>query len=179
MKRVGERALLVAHGTRNQPYDGVGDDGGGQFAAREHVVADGDFLGDEVVADALIHALVVSAEDNDVVEHGEGVCHGLRELLSVGRCEDDLVVVSLLLERGDDAVDGFDLHDHAGTSAEGIVVDASRFLDGVFSQVVDADVHDALVDGSLDDGVAEGTLEQFGNDADDVDAHGRGCGVRL
>ena len=32
-------ALLVANGAGNEPYDGVGDDSCGQFAAGEHIVA--------------------------------------------------------------------------------------------------------------------------------------------
>lgn len=45
LKRVAQRALLVADGSGDEAHHGVGNDHGGYLAAGEHVVADGYFFG--------------------------------------------------------------------------------------------------------------------------------------
>ena len=105
LEGVGERGCLVAKGSREQPYDGIGHDGGRHLTAGEDEVADSIFLGDEVIAHALVNAFVMSAEDDQILLHGELVGHLLVEAFAIGGGEDDLVVVALGSEFGDEAVD--------------------------------------------------------------------------
>ena len=172
LEGVGKCGLLVADSSRDEADDGVGDDGGGELAAGEDIVADGNLASDEVVADALVDALVVAAEDDDVVQQAEGVGHWLREELAVGSGEDDFVVVTLGFQRGDAGVDGLYLHDHSGLAAEGVVVDLAVLVGGVVAQVVDVNLGQALLPGAPEDGAAQGALEHFGHDGEYVYTHG-------
>jgi hypothetical protein len=77
--------------------DAVHEHGGGQLAPREDVVAYGNFQGDEVLAYALVYALVVAADDDQVLVQGEAVGQALVEALAVGRHVDDGLVSALAL----------------------------------------------------------------------------------
>ena len=59
-------AVVVAEDAGEEAGDGVGDDGGGESAVGEDVVADGELAVDEVVNDALVHAFVVAAEEDEM-----------------------------------------------------------------------------------------------------------------
>ena len=56
--------LLAAERARQPPHDGIDEHDRGQLAAGEDVVADADLVVDEVLADALVDALVVAAEED-------------------------------------------------------------------------------------------------------------------
>ena len=165
LKRVGEGALLVADHARDEAHGGVGDDGRGQFAARQHIVADGDLERDEVFADAVIDALVVSAEDDEVLEQREAVSHWLVEALAVGRGVDHLVVCALGLQGRDGTVDRLDLHHHAGLAAEGIIVRASPFVRRVVAQVVQVDLRQPAVLRAPQDGIVSALFVEAGQQA--------------
>ena len=59
-------ALVVAEDAGEEAGDGVDDDGGGEGAVGEDVVADGKLAVDEVVDDALIDAFIVTAEEDEM-----------------------------------------------------------------------------------------------------------------
>ena len=59
-------ALVVAEDAGEEAGDGVDDDGGGEGAVGEDVVADGKLAVDEVVDDALIDAFIVAAEEDEM-----------------------------------------------------------------------------------------------------------------
>ena len=61
LKGVAQGTLLVADGSGQESHYRIGNDRRREFTAGEHIVADGDFLGDEVLADSIVHALVVAA----------------------------------------------------------------------------------------------------------------------
>ena len=122
LEAVRERRGFVPDGSGDDPDHRIGDDAGGQLAAREHVVADRDLARDQVFADAVVDALVVAAEDNQVVERREAVGFVLVVADAVGRGVDHLVVFPFRFEGFDAAVDRFDLHYHTRLSAEGVVV---------------------------------------------------------
>ena len=76
VNRCGEQSVLetvaqcrsfIREGTGDESDDGIRKDGGWQFATAEDVVADGNFPCDEVLADAMVYALVVAAEQDDVL----------------------------------------------------------------------------------------------------------------
>ena len=77
-------ALVVAEDAGEQADDGVGDDGGGEGAIGEDVVADGDFVVDEVVDDALVDAFVMAAEEDEVRDLGEILGGALGEAAAAG-----------------------------------------------------------------------------------------------
>ena len=171
LKAVREGRGFVADGARNDAHDRVGDDAGRQLAARQHVVADRDFARDEVFADAVVDALVVAAEDDDVVERREPVGFVLVVADAVGRGVDDLVVVPLGLEFLDQFEDRFALEDHARFAAEGVVVGGLAAVVGVVVEVMDDDLDQPLLLRAVQDGFVERGGQQFGDDCQDVDAH--------
>ena len=83
------RGVGVAEDAGEEADGGVEDGGGGEFSAAEDVVADGELLVGEEVGDALVHALVATADEDDAVERGEAVRGGLGEGLALGGEEDD------------------------------------------------------------------------------------------
>lgn len=74
-----------------------------------------------------------------IIEQREAVGHALVEYFAVGGCEYHLVVVAAAFQLAYAAVDGFDLYDHAGIAAEGIVVDFAVAVGRVISQVMHLD----------------------------------------
>ena len=59
-------ALVVAEDAGEEAGNGVDNDGGGEGAVGEDVVADGKLAVDEVVDDALIDAFIVTAEEDEM-----------------------------------------------------------------------------------------------------------------
>ena len=82
-------ALGVAEDAGEEAGDGVDDDGGGEGAVGEDVVADGKFAVDEVVDDALIDAFIVAAEEDEVGDSGEFLGDALGEGVAGGGEEED------------------------------------------------------------------------------------------
>ena len=162
---------LVAQRPGDEPHHRVGNDAGGQLAPRQHVVADGNLARDEVLADAVVDALVVAAEDDDVLEHREAVGLMLVVAHAVGRGVDDFVVAALGAELLDQFEDRFALHHHARLAPEGVVVGGLALVVGVVVEVVHHNFDEPLLLGPLEDGFVQRRAYQLGNDGDDIDAH--------
>ena len=69
-----------------------------QFTSSEHIVSDAYLTGYEMLTDAVVYALVVATENNEVPLEREVVGNVLVELLPVGRGVYHLVVVAFCLE---------------------------------------------------------------------------------
>ena len=124
-----------------------------------------------MVTHALIYALIVAAEDDDVLTEREAVGRPLVEALAIGGGEDDLVVVALGGEVGDEPVDGFDLQHHTRSETEGIVIYFAVLVQGPVAQVMHVYLAQPTVLGTLNDGVVERRLQQFGTTCDDINSH--------
>ena len=68
-------------------------------------------------------------------------------------------------------VEHVDLHDHAVTTAEGLVVDGAVAVGGVLADVVEVQVKQSPLSRALDDGDIERTAEGLGEEREDVDSH--------
>ena len=82
-------ALVVAEDAGEEAGDGIDDDGGGEGAVGEDVVADGKLAVDEVVDDALIDAFVMAAEEDEVGHAHELLGDALGEGTAGGGEEED------------------------------------------------------------------------------------------
>ena len=171
LERVAQCTLLVTDGTRQEPNHSIGNDGRRQFTASEDVIPDSDFACDEVLADAVVHALVVSAQDHQVLLERQGVCHGLVELLPVGRGEDDFVIIALAFQFLHASPHGLNLHDHSGFPAERVVIDLAVLAQAPVSQVVDVDFHESFVLCALQDGAVQWRVERLGHDGEYIYSH--------
>ncbi|MEY2598866.1 MAG: hypothetical protein RLZZ142_1125 [Verrucomicrobiota bacterium] len=167
---------LVAENSGDEPDDGVDEYHGGDDAVGQDVVADGDFFVDEQVDDALVDALVVSAEENEVgAGGGEALGGGVFERGAAWGEQEDACVFSF---QGLDGVkNGFALEDHALSAAvRGFVCDAV-FVFGPVAKVVGVDGGEAAGLGFAEDAFAQGGRGDLGKKGEDIDAHGeRGRG---
>src|SRR3990170_3950153 len=122
---------------REEPQHRVDDDDGGRFAAREHVIPDGDLAVDHL-PDPLVHSLVAAAHDHEMSGTGELAGHRLAESLAGRVGQDDRAFgPAQLVDRGGD---GLGTHHHPGPSPEGVVVDAAVAPDPPATEVVEAHV---------------------------------------
>ena len=76
--------MVVADDAGHQSDDGICHDGSRQFATREHIVAHADFSCDEMFADAVVDALVVAAEHDQVALERKVVGYVLVKLFTIG-----------------------------------------------------------------------------------------------
>ena len=125
-------------------------------------------------ADALVDALVVAAQDDDVLLEGELIGYALGEDFSVGGHVDDFVVVALCLELAYAVEHGLHHHDHAGISAIGVVVYGLAAAEAVFAEVVYVYLCQALLDGPAGDGVTERAVQKLWNHGYDVNSEHSG-----
>ena len=66
-----QRRILVAEDARQQPRDRVHHHRGSQFAATQHIIADGDLFVGQALGHPLVHALVAAAEQQQAAERSE------------------------------------------------------------------------------------------------------------
>ena len=121
-----------------------------------------------MVTHTLINAFVVSAKDDQVLLERELVSDLLVEAFAVRSGEDNLVVMPLGCQFGNESVDRFDLQNHSRTEAERIIIDLAMFVEGVVTQVVDINLAQAFVLGTLHDGVIERRIKEFGTTSYDI-----------
>ena len=124
-----------------------------------------------MLADAIVNTLVVAAQDDDILGHGEGVGHRLVKLLAVGCGENDFVVVALGLESGDAGINGLALHHHSRKATKGIVVHAAMLVGGIVAQVVHVDFNEALLLSTGQNGRTDKALQHFGQHGDNIYTH--------
>ena len=171
LEGVAQGALLVSDGSRQQTHHGIGDDRGRQFAAREHIVTNGDFLGNQVLANAVVHTLVVATQDHDVLLERQGIGHGLVELLTVGRGKDDFIILALAFQLLHATPHGLNLHHHARLATKGVIIHLAVLAQAPVAQVVHVNLHQALVLGPLQDGGVQRRLECVGHYCQYIDSH--------
>ena len=67
---------------------------------------------------------------------------------------------------------GFDLDDHTGATAVGIVVHRMMFVMRIVAYIVNHDVHQSPLASSLDDALLEWGGKHFREETQNIDAHG-------
>ncbi len=168
LKGIEQGGSLVVQHARQQASDGIYQYGSGQFAPRQHIVADGNFEGDEFLADALVYAFIMTGDDEQVVVHREAVGQRLPQGFAVGRHVDDLVVAALGLKAFNGIGQRLGHHHHARAAAELIIVNLLVPPQSELAKVVYPHVKQPLVVCALEDGMPERTDQQFGQRRNDV-----------
>ena len=171
LEGVGEGALHITDDTRDNADDGICHYRGSQFAACEDIVADADLAGDEVFPDAVVDALVVTADDDDVLLQRELVRHGLVELLAVWSRENDFVVVAFCLQRRDAGIQRLALDEHTRCTAKGIVVHTTMLVRCVVSEVVHMNLSKSLLLSPAEDAFLGERFYQLWQNRDDIYSH--------
>ena len=168
------RAGVVAEHAGDEAHDGVHEDDGGDDAIGEHVVADGDFVVHEMVEDALVHAFVVAAEDDEVAALCAKVGVFLRDALveaPPARAHEDDARLGRA-QRFHGFEDGLAFHHHALPAAVGGVVRGAVAVVRPFAEVVGFESDDPFFLSALHHALAERGGGDGGEEAEDVYLHG-------
>ena len=107
-----------------------------------------------MLPDTLVDALVVAAEDDNVLLEGKLVGYSLGEGFPVRSHVYDLIVMPFGLEVIDAVENRLHHHHHSGVSAVGVVVHGLAAPKAVFAEVMYMDLHQALFHGPSGDGIA-------------------------
>ena len=161
-------ALRVGEHPGHQPGHRVGHHHGGQLAAGEHEVADGDLLVHTLLNEPLVDALIVPAHQNQVVvivPQAAGV--GLHEGFAGGGHVDGMSRAEGVHNVLPALVEGVGLHDRAVAAAVGIVVHLLLLVEGVIPDLVGLDANDVPLLGAAQDGlvhhIAHGQIKEGHN----------------
>ena len=68
LEAVGKCRCLVTNCAWEQADNRVGDDCRSKFSARKNIVTDRDLAGNKVLANTIVDALIVTAEDDDILK---------------------------------------------------------------------------------------------------------------
>ena len=128
--------MFVTDGSRDQSHDRIGDNGGCQFATRQHVIAYRYLFGDQMLPDAVVYTFIMTAQNNHIIQQRHAVRHRLVECFPVRRRIDYLVILPFAFQSGDSPVDRFDLHHHPGLTTERVIVYTAPFVSRVVTQVM-------------------------------------------
>ena len=114
-----------------------------------------------MLAYAVVYALVVAAEQNQIPLERELVGYALSKDLSVRGEVYNLVVVALRLQLFDHTVNRLDHKDHSGIPAVTVVVHLEARTLAVFAQVVDLYFYYSLLPRPSHDGMAQRAFQQL------------------
>src|ERR1035437_8024549 len=114
-----------------------------------------------MLADAFIDAFVVSAEEDDVVEHRQSVRHLLGKKFPVWTHIDHLIVGSFFLQMFNTACNRLYHHHHAGSSAKGIIIHILMLTGGIIADVMKVNCDYAFILGTFQDRLIERTFKHL------------------
>ena len=157
--------------TGHHPADGIGDDHGGQLAAGEHKITDGQLFVDAGIHKPAIHALIMTADQNHVLP-GQQFPSLCLVKPGPGGAHQNGVHFFPLLHVLQTAGQRLALHDHALTAAVGVIVGAAALVGGIVPDVVAADVDQSGFPAPTDDALAEGMIHHLGEQGQNVNSHG-------
>jgi hypothetical protein len=104
-----------------------------------------------------------------VRERGEISRDSVREAFSSGIQQD--YDSSARTERIDGREEGLRADDHASSPTVGVVIHGPMAPQPMLAQVVDRDFDQPTLNGTTDHACSQGSVEQFGEERDDVDPH--------
>ena len=163
-------AHLVTQGSGNKPYDGIGNDHSGQFAAREHVVTDRQTLiGIRICA--LVDALVTAAHKQQALTFEQALGHMLRKGLAAGGEEHHGGLGALGTDGLNCLGNGLDLHEHALPAAVWLIIDGAMAVVRPVAQVIRLKIKKAGLAGAGQDRCGHDGLKHLGKDRKGLDQH--------
>ena len=98
-----------------------------------------------MLADAVVNALVVAAENDDILAHRQAVSLVLVVGDAIGRGVDNLVVLALGLQLLNKFEYGLALDHHTRLATEGVVVRSLALVVGIVVQVMHNDFNQTLL----------------------------------
>ena len=161
---VGEADLISQH-ARDQARDGVDDRHGRDLAAREHEIAHGDLFVDTFVEKALVHALIVAADEDEIVI--------VRLRRAAGGEEDGMHRrADLIADRAPAAPQRVTLHDRAAAAAVGVIVHLVLLVGGIVPDLVGVDLDEPLFLRPAEDAGVQHRRHGLRKQRHDIKTHG-------
>ena len=144
-----------------------------QFAAGQHIITDGQFFIDARIQRALIHALVVAADqDKMVILCLQFTGHLLGQHPAAGGHIDGVdPLPRFIADMLPAAVQRICLHDRAAAAAVGIVIHLHLLVGGVVPYLVGLYGDKAPFPGTTDDGRTHHSFHRVGEQGHDVNSH--------
>src|SRR5439155_12098100 len=133
-ERIAVRALVIGHRAGKQSGGGVDNRQRGRLATTQYEITDGDFLGGQMVGDALIDILIMATQESQLSTGGVADGVSLREVTAAWRQQDDWRLRRKRLDRLEEWIG---LHDHPRSAAIRVIVDGAMTIVREVSQVDD------------------------------------------
>lgn len=165
-KRIFERRAFVTECTRQEPDTSLENGQGGELAAGEHVVANRQGLDRQQFEDALIEALVATADEHDGIEVRELLCRLLTEGLARGAEGELAMFAPALLDPLHAFNDRFGLQDHARAAPEGTVIHGAVPIPRPIAKVDELHLAQTLLPGDSEDSCRQIWLEGLGKEGE-------------
>ena len=115
--------------------------------------------------------MVYSLVDDDVLCQRQAIRLSLRETLPIGRGEDNLIVMPLGGQFGDDTVDRLYLQHHPRAKTKRVIIHLAMFIQGVVAQVVHINLSQTLVLRPLHDRVVQRRFQQLRTSRNNINSH--------
>ena len=160
------RGVAVAQDAGDQAHDSIGEDERRQHAAGEDIVANGNFVIDEVVGDALVDAFVVAAKEDEIFFESEFTGDGIGKFAALGREENGMGFWRADVCEGE--VDRFDFHHHAGSAAVGSIIHRAVPVARPIAEVHRFEAGEVFFDGAFEDALGKNAAADFGEDRENL-----------
>ena len=163
--RIVARAFL-------QTTDGIDDHRRRQFAARQHVIADGQFLVDFTFDETLVEAFVATADQDDLCACRQLPRLFLRQRRPLRAQINHFRRLRRCPARGVEARgQRLGQHHHSGTTAKRSVIDATIIVGGVVARIPRLHRQQAALERAPHHADLGALADEIGKQADHIDAH--------
>ena len=169
-------ALLLRQNAGLEAEDAVGHHEAGQLAAGEDIVADRDLFVRKRFNDALVDALIVAADQRQVIVLGQPAGVLLGVTLTARRQEHDMrgrasLFRHLFLDGAQAVGDGLGIEHHAAAAAIGVVVGLLLLVEGVIPDLMAVGLDVAAPGCAADDAGVQHLLAHLREKGHDVHTH--------
>lgn len=168
---IAGRRILAAEHARQQPRDRIQNHQGGQFAAGQDVVANGQFFVHVMAAKALVHPFVAAANEGQPLLPGQSGSRGLIQPVAPGRKENHPGPRPVAARRLEAGRQGFGFHHHAFAAAEGAIVGHAVPVVGMVADVVHSHADLFRAERPANHPLVERGDEKFRKNRQDVKPH--------
>ena len=171
---VRDRRGLVSEDAGQEAYDAVHDDHRRQFAARQHIIADRELVGYQMLTDALIIPFIMAADEDQMLLLRQLLSDALRIRDALRAHEDDARLYRLPCDQiFDRQEDRFRLQHHASSAPVGVIIHRPMFVRRVFAEVHCIDLYGAFSNRFADDALGQEAREHLRKQRQDIDPHVR------
>ena len=160
-----ESVLVGKHAGQHTGY-GVRKYQRGQLAAGENIIAYGNFFINDLVDDPLVNALIVAAQQRNIIELRQLLDPLLGQGLALRRHIDKMrALAELIAKRHEAVVDGLSLHYHTCAAAVGRVIHTVMLIFRIIADIAAVYLDAAVLSRSADYAFAEHAEAHIGKES--------------